>query len=93
MEHKLYDKLFLCLCPDIFKLIADGNGYADERKLGLLLHDCIQIPKQLGEIASFGGSNIEPSVRSCMEKVKEPSSPKAAKVVKDHSPFSPACDW
>ena len=50
-------------------MIADANGFADQRKLGLLIHDCIQIPRQLGEIASFGGSNIEPSVRSCFEKV------------------------
>jgi len=40
----------------------------DQRKLGLLLHDCIQLPRQLGEVASFGGSNIEPSVRSCFQK-------------------------
>ncbi|CAB1325356.1 unnamed protein product, partial [Coregonus sp. 'balchen'] len=25
----------------------------------------IQIPRQLGEVAAFGGSNVEPSVRSC----------------------------
>jgi hypothetical protein len=28
----------------------------------------MQIPRQLGEVAAFGGSNIEPSVRSCFEK-------------------------
>ena len=54
---------------DIFRLAADSNGFIDQRKLGLLLHDCIQLPKHLGEIAAFGGSNIEPSVRSCFEKV------------------------
>ncbi|XP_076307918.1 dystrophin-like isoform X3 [Tachypleus tridentatus] len=52
----------------LFRLIADVNGCADERKLGLLLHDCVQIPRLLGEVAAFGGSNIEPSVRSCFEK-------------------------
>ncbi|KAK2162351.1 hypothetical protein LSH36_100g10019 [Paralvinella palmiformis] len=52
----------------IFRLVADSNGFVDQRKLGLLLHDCLQLPKHLGEIASFGGSNIEPSVRSCFEK-------------------------
>ncbi|UYV75512.1 hypothetical protein LAZ67_13000441 [Cordylochernes scorpioides] len=52
----------------LFRLIADIHGSADERKLGLLLHDCVQIPRLLGEIAAFGGSNIEPSVRSCFEK-------------------------
>ncbi|XP_075226861.1 dystrophin isoform X2 [Lycorma delicatula] len=51
----------------LFRLIADPNRLVDQRKLGLLLHDCIQIPRQLGEVAAFGGSNIEPSVRSCFE--------------------------
>ncbi|CAG5122950.1 unnamed protein product [Candidula unifasciata] len=54
----------------IFRLIGDVNAFTDQRKLGLLLHDCMQIPRQLGEIASFGGSNIEPSVRSCFEMAK-----------------------
>jgi len=49
--------------------IGDNTGHADSKKLGLLLHDCVQIPRQLGEIAAFGGSNIEPSVRSCFEMV------------------------
>ncbi len=31
--------------PDMFRLIADQNRRASERKLGLLLHDCIQIPR------------------------------------------------
>ena len=60
------------VCAVLFRLIADTNGFADQRKLGLLLHDCIQIPLQLGEVAAFGGSNIEPSVRSCFEKVSHP---------------------
>ncbi|VEN49818.1 unnamed protein product [Callosobruchus maculatus] len=50
----------------LFRLIADPDQKADQRKLGLLLHDVLQIPKQLGEVAAFGGSNIEPSVRSCL---------------------------
>lgn len=53
----------------LFQLVADVSGTVDQRRLGLLLHDCIQVPKQLGEVAAFGGSNIEPSVRSCFEKV------------------------
>lgn len=66
----LTDLLHIMICvPDIFRLVADSNGFVDQRKLGLLLHDCLQLPKHLGEIASFGGSNIEPSVRSCFEKV------------------------
>ncbi|XP_052240299.1 dystrophin-like isoform X2 [Dreissena polymorpha] len=52
----------------LFRLIADKNGLTDQRKLGLLLHDCMQLPRQLGEVAAFGGSNVEPSVRSCFEK-------------------------
>ncbi|CAN7983133.1 unnamed protein product [Ixodes pacificus] len=65
-----YNKFDLshCCLPDLFRLIADANGCADERQLGLLLHDCVQLPRLLGEIAAFGGSNIEPSVRSCFEK-------------------------
>lgn len=53
---------------DLYRLIADPNRLVDQRKLGLLLHDCIQLPRQLGEVAAFGGSNIEPSVRSCFAK-------------------------
>lgn len=53
---------------DLYRLIADPNRLVDQRKLGLLLHDCIQLPRQLGEVAAFGGSNIEPSVRSCFLK-------------------------
>lgn len=52
----------------LFRLIADPDRKVDQRKLGLLLHDCIQVPRQLGEVAAFGGSNIEPSVRSCLER-------------------------
>ena len=52
----------------MFRLIADQHRKATERKLGLLLHDCIQIPRVLGELAAFGGSNVDPSVKSCFEK-------------------------
>ncbi|XP_044140660.1 dystrophin isoform X7 [Bufo gargarizans] len=51
----------------LFKQVASSTGFCDQRRLGLLLHDAIQIPRQLGEVASFGGSNIEPSVRSCYQ--------------------------
>ncbi|RXM30589.1 Utrophin [Acipenser ruthenus] len=50
---------------DIFRQVAGPTEMCDQRNLGLLLHDAIQIPRQLGEVAAFGGSNIEPSVRSC----------------------------
>ena len=55
----------------MFRLIADQHRKATERKLGLLLHDCIQIPRVLGELAAFGGSNVDPSVRSCFEKAMQ----------------------
>ncbi|XP_056157526.1 LOW QUALITY PROTEIN: dystrophin-like [Lampris incognitus] len=51
----------------LFTQVASATGFCDQRRLGLLLHDSIQIPRQLGEVASFGGSNIEPSVRSCFQ--------------------------
>ncbi|XP_042312754.1 utrophin [Sceloporus undulatus] len=52
----------------LFKEIAGPTEMCDQRQLGLLLHDAIQIPRQLGEVAAFGGSNIEPSVRSCFQQ-------------------------
>ncbi|KAE8601558.1 hypothetical protein XENTR_v10013716 [Xenopus tropicalis] len=51
----------------LFKEICGAGDTCDQRQLGLLLHDAIQIPRQLGEVAAFGGSNIEPSVRSCFQ--------------------------
>lgn len=53
----------------LFNQVASAGGTCDQRQLGLLLHDAIQIPRQLGEVAAFGGSNIEPSVRSCFQHV------------------------
>uniref|UniRef100_A0A0N8BMF8 Dystrophin major muscle n=2 Tax=Daphnia magna TaxID=35525 RepID=A0A0N8BMF8_9CRUS len=52
----------------LFRLIADPNRLVDAPKLGVLLHDCVQMPRELGEVAAFGGSNIEPSVKCCFEK-------------------------
>ncbi|XP_057187046.1 dystrophin [Triplophysa rosa] len=65
----------ICLCKAhledkyrfLFREVASATGFCDQRRLGLLLHDAIQIPRQLGEVASFGGSKIEPSVRSCFQ--------------------------
>nr|XP_046918764.1 uncharacterized protein LOC124498972 [Dermatophagoides farinae] len=51
----------------LFNLIADENQRADERRFGLLIYDCLRLPKLLGEVAAFGGTNVEPSVRSCLE--------------------------
>ncbi|KAM9840476.1 utrophin-like isoform 2-T2 [Aulostomus maculatus] len=53
----------------LFSQAASAGGTCDQRQLGLLLHEAIQIPRQLGEVAAFGGSNIEPSVRSCFQHV------------------------
>ncbi|XP_069800114.1 dystrophin-related protein 2 [Dendropsophus ebraccatus] len=63
----------VCLCDCdvkgklqyLFSQVAGPEGTCDQRQLGLLLHEAIQIPRQLGEVAAFGGSNVEPSVRSC----------------------------
>ncbi|XP_049613877.1 utrophin isoform X8 [Syngnathus scovelli] len=51
----------------LFSQADPAGDTCDQRQLGLLLHEAIQIPKQLGEVAAFGGSNIEPSVRSCFQ--------------------------
>ncbi|KAI3422321.1 hypothetical protein GPALN_012844 [Globodera pallida] len=55
----------------LFHLISGPNG-VDHKRLAILFYDLIHIPKFLGEAAAFGGSNIEPSVRSCFERVKFP---------------------
>uniref|UniRef100_W5LQ57 Dystrophin related protein 2 n=1 Tax=Astyanax mexicanus TaxID=7994 RepID=W5LQ57_ASTMX len=49
----------------LFRQVCGPNGLTDQKHLSLLLHEVIQIPRQLGEVAAFGGSNVEPSVRSC----------------------------
>lgn len=66
----IHQKFSICLL-DLFRLIADPSRLVDQRKLGLLLHDCMQLPRNLGEVAAFGGSNIEPSVRSCFGPDKD----------------------
>uniref|UniRef100_A0A8D0DED2 Utrophin n=1 Tax=Sander lucioperca TaxID=283035 RepID=A0A8D0DED2_SANLU len=52
-----------------YKCKSSAGDTCDQRQLGLLLHEAIQVPRQLGEVAAFGGSNIEPSVRSCFQHV------------------------
>lgn len=54
---------------DLFRQACESNGLMDPKHLSLLLHEAIQIPRQLGEVAAFGGSNVEPSVRSCFRMV------------------------
>ncbi|XP_056674882.1 utrophin isoform X4 [Monodelphis domestica] len=64
LSKGLLEEKYRCL----FKEVAGPTEMCDQRQLGLLLHDAIQIPRQLGEVAAFGGSNIEPSVRSCFQQ-------------------------
>ncbi|CAF0734066.1 unnamed protein product [Brachionus calyciflorus] len=54
----------------LFNLISDEKGNCSSKKLATLLYELIMIPKQLGEVAAFGGSNVEPSVKSCFEYAK-----------------------
>ena len=54
---------------DLLSCLADNRGLIEESKLSLLISNCVQIPRQLGELASFGGANIEPSVQSCLQQV------------------------
>ncbi|KAB0402013.1 hypothetical protein E2I00_005911, partial [Balaenoptera physalus] len=37
----------------LFKQVASSTGFCDQRRLGLLLHDSIQIPRQLEQIDSY----------------------------------------
>lgn len=53
----------------LFNLVAQ-EGEATQKQVALLLYDLIHIPRLVGESAAFGGSNVEPSVRSCFETVK-----------------------
>uniref|UniRef100_A0A8C5A1E5 Dystrophin related protein 2 n=1 Tax=Gadus morhua TaxID=8049 RepID=A0A8C5A1E5_GADMO len=50
----------------LFRQVCGPGGQTDQRHLSLLLHEAIQVPRQLGEVAAFGGSNVEPSVQSCL---------------------------
>ncbi|TKR92162.1 hypothetical protein L596_006870 [Steinernema carpocapsae] len=56
----------------LFQLISTNEG-VDHKRLAILFYDLIHIPKLLGESAAFGGSNVEPSVRSCFERAKYPN--------------------
>lgn len=54
---------------DLFWQVSGPGGCADQQHLNALLQEIIQIPWQLGEVAAFGGSNVEPSVASCFRMV------------------------
>lgn len=62
---------------DLFSQVANAGGLCDQRHLGVLLHEAIQVPRQLGEVAAFGGSNVEPSIRSCFRFVSAGTRPSA----------------
>ena len=49
----------------MFSLFAGDTDTLDQRRLGLMLYDLMMVPRYLGEVAQFGGTNIEPGVRSC----------------------------
>lgn len=55
----------------LYHLIADSKGYADRTSVGNLLKYMLEIPKLLGDVAAFGGSNFEPSIRSCFEEAQD----------------------
>ena len=44
---------------DMFRLIADQQRRSNQKKLSLLLSDCIQVPRVLGEIAGTNHSKLK----------------------------------
>lgn len=66
----LHSSMYILVVADLFRQVSGAGGLTDQRHLSLLLHEAIQIPRQLGEVAAFGGSNVEPSVRSCFRVVR-----------------------
>ena len=55
---------------DLFRLISDENGHADQHHIHQLLSAFMQIPCYLGEVAAFGGTDVDPSVYSCFQFVR-----------------------
>uniref|UniRef100_A0A8C3Q1N3 Dystrophin related protein 2 n=1 Tax=Chrysolophus pictus TaxID=9089 RepID=A0A8C3Q1N3_CHRPC len=70
-----------CLCGTevkekfqyLFSQVANAGGLCDQRHLGVLLHEAIQVPRQLGEVAAFGGMLWCPSVRRCFTSHGKPA--------------------
>ncbi|XP_042564452.1 dystrophin-related protein 2-like [Clupea harengus] len=56
-------------CKYLFQQVCGGDGLSDGTHLTALLTELMLIPRQLGEVAAFGGSNVEPSVASCFRMV------------------------
>ncbi|XP_064190641.1 utrophin-like isoform X2 [Anguilla rostrata] len=53
----------------LFRQVAAPADTCDPGGLGLLLHDVLQIPRQLGEATAFGASSVQPSIHSCFQHV------------------------
>lgn len=70
LMHSFMYSVYVPAAADLFRQVSGPGGSTDQRNLSLLLHEAIQIPRQLGEVAAFGGSNVEPSVRSCFRVVR-----------------------
>lgn len=73
ISYFIIDRYFCACFADLFRQVSGPGGLTDQRHLSMLLHEAIQIPRQLGEVAAFGGSNVEPSVRSCFRMVRKQS--------------------
>ncbi|XP_049322676.1 dystrophin-related protein 2-like [Astyanax mexicanus] len=56
-------------CKYLFWQVSGADGQCDAAHLSSLLNELIQIPRQLGEAAAFGGNSVEPSVNSCFRMV------------------------
>ena len=73
----------------LFRVAADPTGRCDARRLALLIHDCLQLPRHLGEVAAFGGTNVEPSVRSCLALAEHQLDIETGAMKSPKSPASP----
>lgn len=62
----------VCFCSAVvlFRTAADADSLLDPKRLSLILYDALQLPRFIGEIAAFGGSNVDPSVQSCFLLVR-----------------------
>ncbi|XP_063058196.1 dystrophin-related protein 2-like [Engraulis encrasicolus] len=56
-------------CKYLFQQVCGVDGRCDRSRLAAVLTELMLIPRQLGEVAAFGGSNVEPSVASCFRMV------------------------
>ncbi|ESO11955.1 hypothetical protein HELRODRAFT_62222, partial [Helobdella robusta] len=52
----------------LFELVCDERALMSSTQLSSLLIELMKVPQQLGEDYSFGGLNVQPSVKSCFER-------------------------